>query len=144
MIAGMKWFCFWALLPLAVFGTPDVAEPIVSAYSCSRPRTDGVITKDEYRFAATFRGAANYRQAAATHNPAKPGPRKAECAVTWDEDALYVAVRSETKEGGVLPAGGPQDPLWTTDSYSLTSFSGSRGSINIPGGTILTVVVPLK
>ena len=37
-----------------------------------------------------------------------------------------------------------EDPLWMTDGYSLTSFSGSRGSVNIPGGTVLTVVVPLK
>ncbi len=110
---------FLFLMLAALSAGASTTEPIVSAYSRPGPRTDGVITRDEYRFAATFRGAANYRQAASTHQPAKAGPRKAECAVTWDEDYLYLAVRSETQKGGVLPAGGPRDPYWTTESVEF-------------------------
>ena len=37
-----------------------------------------------------------------------------------------------------------EDPLWSTDAYSLTTFSGKEGSIEVPSMTILTAVVPLK
>ena len=92
------------------------AEPFSVPRTATKPVADGVIRRDEYRFAATFKGAANYRQKGAN---AKTDSRATECAVTWDEDFVYLAVRSATGKDGYLPKGGPRDPAWSSESVEF-------------------------
>ena len=56
------------------------AETFMVPRAPSRPVVDGVVREGEYRFAATFRGAANYRHRATDSTPPAIDPRAAECA----------------------------------------------------------------
>ena len=106
-----------ALSACLVAGFPVfAAEPFTVPRTATKPVADGVIRRDEYRFAATFKGAANYRQKGAD---AKADPRATECALTWDEDFVYLAVRSATGKDGDLPKGGPRDPAWASESVEF-------------------------
>ena len=108
----------FALSASLIAGLPVFAvEPFAVPRTATKPVADGVIRRDEYRFAATFKGAANYRQNVGK-NP-KADPRKSECALTWDEDFVYLAVRSATGKDGSLPKGGARDPAWASESVEF-------------------------
>lgn len=57
------------------------------------PKVDGVISSDEYANAVTLCGAADYRGAVVRKEKPMVDPRPVECAMTWSEHAIYVAVR---------------------------------------------------
>ena len=97
----------------------SAAETFMVPRTPARPVVDGVVREGEYRSAATFRGAANYRHRASDSTPPAIDPREAECALTWDEDFVYFAARSATQPGGVLPKGGPRDPITRTESVEV-------------------------
>lgn len=119
---GVRTAALFAPLAVAFFAaSAQAAEPadvFVVPRTVAKPVVDGVIREGEYRQAATFRGAANYRRPPSSRPPAID-PRTAECAVTWDEDYVYIAARSATEPGGVLPKGGPRDPITKTESVEF-------------------------
>ena len=107
-----------ALLVAATAVSCVGAEAFSVSSSSVRPVVDGVISAGEYRHAATFRGAANYRQTPPGVEPAID-VRKSECAMTWDAAGVYLAVRSATGKDGSLPRGGPRDPDSMTESVEF-------------------------
>ena len=107
-----------ALLAAATAACCAGAEVFSVSRTSVRPVTDGVISAGEYRQAATFRGAANYRQTPPGVEPSIDG-RRSECAMTWDEAGVYLAVRSATGKDGALPRGGPRDSDSATESVEF-------------------------
>lgn len=83
------------------------------------PTADGVITSGEYRGAMTFTGAADWRGAYIAKKKAVVDSRKTECAVTWDENAIRIAVRSQTAPGGKLKTVGPNEAILHADSLEF-------------------------
>ena len=83
------------------------------------PVADGVIVSGEYSGAMTFTGAANWRGAYIAGKKAVIDSRKTECAVTWDETAIRIAVRSETAPGGRLKTVGPNESIVQADSLEF-------------------------
>ena len=95
------------------------AETFTVACTPVKPNPDGVIRTHEYAHAATFRGAANYRLALLKNKKPAVDGRRTECAVTWDEDYLYLATRSATGPDGFLTKGGPRDGAWLSESVEF-------------------------
>ena len=93
------------------------ADNFTAAKSAVKPTADGIIQQGEYRYAATFEGAGNYRSRNGVKVKADENPTA--CAVTWTDDSLYIAVRTKTGEDGFLPKGGPRDRPWMTDSIEI-------------------------
>lgn len=102
------------LLSLSIF-----AETFTIPRTSAKPTIDGVIQEHEYTNAATFVGAANYRMATFNNKPAVVDKRKTICALTWDENYIYVATRSQTGKDGYLPDGGSKGYAMSTESIEL-------------------------
>lgn len=90
------------LLGALLCGLTAGAVPEFLMSKASRPpTTDGFIASDEYVNAVTLCGAADYRGAAFRKEKPVVDPRSVECAMTWSDRAIHVAVRM------VLPDGKP-------------------------------------
>lgn len=90
------------VLAIGVCASAAAAEKFTVPKSGEGVAVDGVLLPEEYRRAATFNGAGDWRQAARLKRPVKIDARSTECAVTWTEKALHFAFRSKTSPGGEL------------------------------------------
>ena len=97
------------------FATDIYNVPKAIVKSCA----DGVVNTSEYQGAMTFTGAADWRGAYIANKEAVIDPRQSECAVTWDEKAIRIAVRSQTAAGGKLKTVGPNDSILEADSLEF-------------------------
>ena len=107
------------LASLCAIALPAASGSYVIPKSDRAITVDGVILPEEYVRAATFRGAADWRTAAREKKPAVADPRRCECAVTWTDDALHLAVRSETAPGGRLVAADVREDCGKGDSVEV-------------------------
>ncbi|MDE3275587.1 MAG: hypothetical protein PUJ80_06140, partial [Verrucomicrobiota bacterium] len=78
---------------LCCWMTASAVPEFLMSKAVRPPKVDGVISSDEYANAVTLCGAADYRGAVVRKEKPMVDPRPVECAMTWSEHAIYVAVR---------------------------------------------------
>lgn len=110
---------FLSVAAVAAIGAAGATDVYCVPMSRKTPRADGVIEAGEYAGAMMFSGAADWRGAYIAGKEAVTDPRRTECAVTWTEDALFIAVRSRTAPGGVLKTVGSADAVLGADSLEF-------------------------